>query len=106
MSEPASLREVERELDRVVDRLMSMPLAKASPATPDVMSAAGALLDHCRRIDPHVPADAALPSLAPQGLGPLIAVLGTDWLAAAPTSPDPDCDGVLDVLVRLRRSLP
>ena len=58
MSEPASLREVERELDRVVDRLMSMPLAKASPATPDVMSAADALLDHCRRIDPQVPADA------------------------------------------------
>ena len=29
MSERVSLHEVERELDRVVDRLMSMPLAKA-----------------------------------------------------------------------------
>jgi len=106
MSERVSLHEVERELDRVVDRLMSMPLAKAAAATPDVMSAAGALLDHCRRIDPLVPADATLPSLAPQGLGPLIAVLGTDWLVAARTSTDPDCDGVLDVLVRLRRALP
>ena len=106
MSESASLHEVERELDRVVDRLMSMPQAKASTATPDVMSAAGALLDHCRRIDPQVPSHATLPSLAPQGLGPLIAVLGTDWLAAARTSPDPDCDGVLDVLVTLRRALP
>ena len=106
MSEPASLRDVERELDRVVDRLMSMPLARASTAAPDVMAAAQALLDHCRLLDPGVPPDATLPSLAPQGLGPLIAVLGTDWLAAAPTSSDPDCDGVLDVLVRLRRSLP
>lgn len=106
MSGPASLHEVERELDRVVDRLMSMSLAKASIAATDVMAAAESLLDHCRRIDPQVPADAALPSLAPQGLGPLIAVLGTDWLAAARSANDPDSDGVLDVLVRLRRSLP
>lgn len=106
MSDPTSLHDVERELDRVVDRLMSMPLAKASTATPDVMAAAEALLDHCRQLDPEVPADATLPSLAPQGLGPLIAVLGTDWLAAARTSPAPDSEAVLDVLVRLRRSLP
>ena len=85
---------------------MSMPLAKASTATPDVMAAAHALLDHCRQIDPQVPADAILPSLAPQGLGPVIAVLGMDWLAAARTSVGPDSDGVLDVLVRLRRALP
>jgi hypothetical protein len=106
MSDAATLHDVERELDRVVDRLMSMPLAKASTAMPDVMGAAQALLDHCRLIDPQVPDDAMLPSLAPQGLGPLIAVLGTDWLAAARTSTAPDSDGVLDVLVRLRRALP
>lgn len=106
MSDAATLHDVERELDRVVDRLMSMPLAKASTATPDVMAAAQALLDHCRQIDPQVPAYATLPSLAPQGLGPLIAILGTDWLAAARTSTAPGSDGVLDVLVRLRRALP
>ena len=106
MSEQASLHDVERELDRVVDRLTSMPLAKASTATPDVMAAAEALLGHCRQLDPQAPADATLPSLAPQGFGPLVAALGTDWLAAARTAPDPDSDGVLNILVRLRRSLP
>jgi len=106
MSEPATLHDVKRELDRVVDRLMSMPLAKASTAAPDVMAAAQALLDQCRRLDPQVPADATLPALAPQGSGPMIAVLGTDWLAAARTSSDPDADAVLDILVRLRRALP
>lgn len=106
MSEAAALHEVERELDRVVDRLMSMPLGKASTAASDVMAAAEALLNECRRLDPQVPAHATLPTLAPQGFGPMIAVLGTDWLASARTSADPDADAVLDILVRLRRSLP
>lgn len=106
MSEPASLHDVERELDRVVDRLMSMPLAKASTATPDVVAAAAALLVQCRLVDPAVPEDASLPSLAPQGYGPLIAVLGHDWLADARTSLEADSDAVLDILVGLRRALP
>jgi len=106
MSEPASLYDVERELDRVVDRLMSMPLAKAETAAPDVTTAAQELLAQCRTIDPQVPANASLPTLAPQGFGPLIAVLGSDWLAAARTAADPDSDALLDILVRLRRSLP
>jgi hypothetical protein len=105
MSEPTSLHDVERELDRVVDRLMSMPLAKAA-TTPDVMSAAQALLDHTRRIDPQVPEGASLPTLEPQGFGPLIAVLGRDWLAAARSVQDPDTDSVLAILVSLRRALP
>lgn len=106
MSDSASLHDVERELDRVVDRLLSMPLAKAETAAADVMAAAQELLAQCRLLEPQVPADASLPALAPQGFGPLIAVLGTDWLAVARTAARPDTDRVLEVLVRLRRSLP
>ena len=100
------LAEVERELDRVVDRLTSMPLAKASAATPEVEGAAAAVLAHTRILDAEVPADACLPHLQPSGLGALIAVLGQDWLRAAASNPDADADAMLDTLVELRRRLP
>ena len=100
------LAEVERELDRVVDRLTSMPLARAAASTPDVERAAATLLALTRAIHPDVPANAALPHLAPSGLGAMIGVLGHDWLRAAAADPEADADAVLDALVDLRRRLP
>lgn len=98
--------DVERELGRVVDRLTSMPLAKAEAATADVEAAAELLVAHLREVDRDVPSDAAVPQLGPQGLGALIAVLGGDWLAGARATGDPDPEPVTAILVSLRRSLP
>lgn len=96
--------EVERELDRVVDRLNSMPLTKASQARDACYIAAEALRIETRRIDPDVP-DEPLPDLAPQGLGAMIAVLGGDWLATARASRSPDPTDVRNVLLTLRRAI-
>ena len=106
MSADSHLDDVEREVQRVVDRLNSMPLARASAATSDVYAAAGVLLEQTRHLDPEVPKGASLPELGPQGLGAMIAVLGQDWLDAARASSGPDVDPVLDALVTLRRALP
>lgn len=106
MSEPASLNDVERELDRVVDRLMSMPLARADAAAPAVRDAAQSLLAQCRLLDSGIPAEATIPELGPAGRGALIAVLGRDWLTAARTTDEPDAEAVLGILVTLRRALP
>ncbi len=102
----ADVDDVERELRRVVDRLNSMPLTKAEASTEDVYAAAGVLLDHTRRLDRSVPDGARLPELRPQGLGAMLAVLGSDWLDAARASSEPDVNPVLDALVTLRRALP
>ncbi len=113
----AALDEVERELDRVVDRLNSMPLVKAESATDDTIRAAQVLLDRTRLLAGDASSGAALPRLGPQGLGAMIAVLGRDYLDAARASSPPaepagvvsdpaDPDSVLDALVRLRRLLP
>lgn len=96
--------EVERELSRVVDRLTAMPLTRAESAAADVRRCAEVLVAQGRALGVPIPADASLPTLAPQGLGPLVAVLGRDCLAAA--GPDADLGPVLDALVRLRRELP
>ena len=106
MSGPVTLHDVERELGRVVDRLMAMPLSRADAAAPAVREAAAALLAHCRELDPDIPSDAVLPDLGPAGRGPLIAVLGGEWLAAARVAEAPAASDVLDVLVSLRRALP
>ncbi len=106
MTAAAGLEAVDRELQRVVDRLNSMPLAKAATASDDVRVAAEVLLEQLRRLDPAVPPDATLPDLGPQGLGAMIAVLGQDWQDAARASSDPDTGTVLDALVELRRALP
>jgi hypothetical protein len=102
----ASIEDVERELTRVVDRLTTMPLARAATAREPVQAAAEQFVHLTRRLGGGVPADATLPDLAPQGLGALIAVLGRDLLDAAQENAQPDLDAALDVLVALRRSLP
>lgn len=96
--------DTERELQRVVDRLTTMPLARAESASVDVHRCAEVLVAQGRALEVPIPADASLPFLGPQGLGPLIAVLGRDCLDAA-RAPS-DLEQVLDALVRLRRALP
>lgn len=96
--------DVERELQRVVDRLNSMPLARVATASADVQACAEILVQRGRDLGVPIPAEAQLPSLEPQGFGSMIAVLGDDCLRAA--APDTDLTGVLDALVALRRSLP
>ncbi len=91
--------EVERELDRVVDRLNSMPLAKAAQAHDACYVAAEALRRQTRLVDPAMP-DEPLPDLAPQGLGALIAVLGADWLRAARAA-EADSAPMLEALTTL-----
>lgn len=96
--------DVERELHRVVDRLMSMPLTRAASAAEDVRVCAESLVLEGRRLGIPVPASATVPALDAQGFGPMIAVLGTDCLEAA--GPQDDLRDMLDALVRLRRALP
>jgi hypothetical protein len=100
------LDEVERELRRVSDRLDSLPLGKAATAGPDVERAAQVILGQTRLLTAEVPDDAVIPQLGPQGLGALVAVLGSDWLDAARASNEPEVEPVLDALITLRRALP
>ncbi len=106
MTDPDSLRELERELDRVVDRLTSMPLARAEGAAADCRTAALVIVDQTRALGDEIPVDAELPELGPQGLGAMIAVLGTDYLDAVRRAPDADVSVVTAALVELRRALP
>lgn len=106
MTDTEDLRELERELDRVVDRLTSMPLARAEGATADCRRAAFVIVEQSRLLTDEIPADAVVPELAPQGLGSMLAVLGTDYLAAARRMPDADVSAVTAALVTLRRALP
>ncbi len=107
-----SLSEIDRErlrveFGRLVDRLNSMPLARAESVTSSVYEVANQLLLRTRQIAPDVPADAELPRLGPHALGALIAVLGRDYMAAASTTPSTtDVTSVVDALVDLRRGLP
>lgn len=96
--------DVERELVRVVDRLTSMPLNRAASASAQVLECAGDLVRLGRLWGVPIPADAALPTLEPQGHGAMVAVLGADCLSAA--GPDTDLGPMLDALVTLRRALP
>lgn len=102
----ASLSDVERELNRVVDRLTTMPLTRATSAQAPVRQAAAQLVDLTRSVGGTVPPDAQVPDLATHALGALIAVLGRDFLAAARAATDPDLDPALEALVSLRRALP
>jgi hypothetical protein len=102
----ASIEDVERELTRVVDRLTTMPLARAATAREPVRTAAEQLVHLTRRLGGGVPSEATIPELAPQGLGALVAVLGRDLLDAAHESSRPDLESALEALVTLRRSLP
>jgi hypothetical protein len=106
VSDSDGIRELERELNRVVDRLTSMPLARAESAAADCRRAALVLIEQTRRLTDDIPIDAALPELGPQGLGSMLAVLGGDYLTAARASSEPDLGPALDALVALRRALP
>jgi hypothetical protein len=106
MTDPEQLRDLERELGRVVDRLTSMPLAKAASAADDCRRAGLVIVEQTRLLTDDIPADADLPELGPQGLGAMLAVLGTDYLAAARRTPDADVSAVTAALVDLRRALP
>ena len=106
MSQPEDLRELERELDRVVDRLSSMPLTRAQGTTADCRRAALVIVEQTRALTDEIPADAVLPDLGPHGLGALLSVLGSDYLAAARRSPGADVTAVIAALVELRRALP
>lgn len=96
--------EVERELQRVVDRLNSMPLTKVMLASDDVHACAETLLREGRGLGVPIPVDAKLPDLQPQGFGAMVAVLGGDCLRAADEGTD--LAPALEALVTLRRSLP
>jgi len=100
------LRSVEVELERVTDRLNSMPLVRAATTTADCYSMAELLLSQTRLLDDNIPTDASLPMLGPQGLGSLIAVLGWDYADAAKAAPLADAGPVIAGLIDLRRSLP
>lgn len=102
----ATLAEVERELTRVVDRLGSMPLARAAEARSPVRAAAENLVRLTRDLGGEVPEDAVLPDLAPHALYALVAVVGRDYLSAARAAPDADVGPALDLLTSLRRALP
>jgi hypothetical protein len=90
----------------VVDRLTSMPLARAERATADCQRTADLIVAHTRPLSADLPADARVPALGPHGLGAMIAVLGHEYLDAARASSHPDPGPVLDALVELRRALP
>ena len=96
---PSVREECHRELQRVVDRLGAMPLARAQGCVDIVHEA-------CRRLvalaGEHDPGE--LPRLAAHGLAAQVAVTGHDLLALPP-------DGARDaatlgVLTDLRRALP
>ncbi len=106
MTNPDDLRDLERELDRVVDRLTSLPLARVEGTAPACRRAAALILQQTRLITDDVPADACVPELQPHGLGAMLAVLGGDYLDAARASADADVSVVTAALVDLRRALP
>lgn len=101
-----NLRDVERELQRAVDRLTSLPLAKVPACSEDVLDAAGFIVAEARRLGAVIPPDAVLPRVGPHGLGAMLAVVGHDFLETAKAAPGADVQPVLDRLVALRRSLP
>jgi len=88
-----------RELQRVVDRLGSMPLTRANGCEEVVHSTAAAIVD----LSGEHPS-AALPHLQVHALGSLVAVVGRDYLNI-PENDERD-QQVLDLLIALRRALP
>jgi hypothetical protein len=91
--------ELERELQRVVDRLGSMPLTRVPGCEPQVYAAAHAIVDLTGERS-----SADLPHLQPHALGAMLAVVGHDYL----NTPENDERDrlVLDQLIALRRALP
>jgi hypothetical protein len=95
----AGREDIARELERIVDRLGSMPLARAQGCDDAVHATAAAIVDLTGE---HPSAD--LPHLQAHALGPLLAVVGHDYLAT-PQNDERD-QQVVDLLVALRRDLP
>ena len=106
MTDSEALRELQRELDRVVDRLNSMPLARAEGTAADCRRTALVIVEQTRALTDQIPADAIVPELGPHGLGSMLAVLGSDYLDAARQDPHADVSVVTAALVELRRALP
>jgi len=106
MATQDELRSLDLELDRVVDRLNSMPLSRAASASAECHALADAMLARTRGLADEIPSRATLPYLDAQGLGSLIAVIGQDYLNAAKAAPQSDVRPVVDGLIELRRSLP
>jgi len=106
MTDPDDIRELQRELDRVVDRLNSMPLARAQLAAADCRNAALVIAEQTRELTDEIPADATIPKLGPHGLGAMLAVLGSDYLDAVRQVAHADVSAVSSALTELRRSLP
>ncbi|MEI8260528.1 MAG: hypothetical protein WCG77_03375 [Actinomycetes bacterium] len=91
--------DIARELERIVDRLGSMPLTRAIGCEEVVHSTAAAIVD----LTGEHPS-AALPHLQVHALGSLVAVVGRDYLNI-PENDERD-QQVLDLLIALRRALP
>ena len=106
MTDSEALRELQRELDRVVDRLNSMSLARAEGTAADCRRTALVIVEQTRVLTDEIPVDATVPELGPHGLGSMLAVLGSDYLAAARITPQADVSIVTAALVELRRALP
>jgi hypothetical protein len=106
MADADSLRELDTELARVVDRLSSLPLTKVALVRDDCHETAVRLVEETRRLTDDIPVHAEVPRLEPQGVGALIAVLGRDYREAAKAAPESDVSQVVAWLVELRRSLP
>lgn len=100
------LEALQIELRRVVDRLDSMPIGRAESATGACHEAAALIVARTRELTRDIPPDASLPSLGPQALGSMLAVIGQDYVVAASGVPDADVTPVLECLIALRRLLP
>lgn len=106
MSDDEDLRVLNAELGRIVDRLNTMPLARAATVSADCYAVANLVLEQTRALTDEIPAEATLPDLEAHGLGALVNVLGRDYENAAKAAPRADIGPVVDRLVELRRSLP
>jgi ABC-type hemin transport system substrate-binding protein len=100
--------EIAKELRRVVDRLDSMPVARAQTVAEQCHTVARTIVERTSRVTDAIPQGTELPRVGPTALGAQIAVVGRDYLRATSAQPDADADAsvVLDTLVDLRRSLP
>lgn len=84
-----------RELERVVDRLRSMPLSRLSLAAPLAFTT-------CEQIQVAIDDPRPVPRLADHAAGDQLAVVARDALQRHPER----ADAIGDLLVDLRRALP
>jgi hypothetical protein len=88
----------ERELQRVVDRLRTMPLTKVQAAADDAYRTA----EHLVALTPDVPRD--VPRIADHAAGDQLAVVGHDFLVAQ--QDEAAIAEATAALVKLRQALP